>query len=92
MQWVHEHSKASLVAPGGVFLVHESCPVNGQIFAVGAGRMARIYLAETVGYVNAELTVEDVAANFDAVCDAAHHHEPQDMDDVTDMYMQIVGS
>jgi NAD(P)-dependent dehydrogenase (short-subunit alcohol dehydrogenase family) len=92
MQWVHEHSRPSLVAPGSVYLVHESCPVSGQIFAVGAGRMARIFIGETVGYVNPELSLEDVAANFDRVCDPDHHHEPQDMDDVTDMYMQIVGS
>jgi NAD(P)-dependent dehydrogenase (short-subunit alcohol dehydrogenase family) len=92
MRWVHEHSKPSLVAPGSVYLVHESCPASGQIFAVGAGRMARIFIGETLGYVNPELTLEEVAANFDRVCDPSHHHEPKDMDDVTDMYMQIVGS
>ena len=41
MQWVADNAPPELVAPAAAFLVHESCPVSGQAFAVGAGRVAR---------------------------------------------------
>ena len=43
-----------LVAPMVAFLAHEDCPVSGEIYAAGAGRFARIFIASTVGYVHAE--------------------------------------
>ena len=41
-----------LVAPMVAFLAHEACPVNGEIYAAGAGRFARIFIASTPGYVH----------------------------------------
>ena len=41
-----------LVAPMAAFLAHESCPVTGEIYAAGAGRFARIFIASTPGYVH----------------------------------------
>ena len=53
-----------LVAPMVAFLAHEDCPVSGEIYAAGAGRFARIFIASTEGYVHAAPapTIEDVAA------------------------------
>ena len=45
------HMAPELVAPMAAFLAHESCPVTGEIYAAGAGRFARIFLASTPGYV-----------------------------------------
>ena len=42
-----------LVAPMVAFLAHEDCPVSGEIYAAGAGRFARIFIASTQGYVHA---------------------------------------
>ena len=42
-----------LVAPMVAFLAHEDCPVSGEIYAAGAGRFARIFIASTEGYVHA---------------------------------------
>ena len=55
-----------LVAPMVAFLAHEDCPVSGEIYAAGAGRFARIFIASTEGYVHpaAEPTVEDVAEHW----------------------------
>ena len=36
-----------LVAPMVAFLAHEDCPVSGEIYAAGAGRFARIFIAST---------------------------------------------
>ena len=41
-----------LVAPMVAFLAHEDCPVSGEIYAAGAGRFARIFIASTPGYVH----------------------------------------
>ena len=38
-----------LVAPMVAFLAHEACPVSGEIYAAGAGRFARIFIASTAG-------------------------------------------
>ena len=53
-----------LVAPMVAFLAHEACPVSGEIYAAGAGRFARIFIASTPGYVHPTPapTIEDVAA------------------------------
>ena len=45
-----------LVAPMAAFLAHEACPVSGEIYAAGAGRFARIFIASTEGYVHARRT------------------------------------
>ena len=31
------------------FLAHEACPVSGEIYAAGAGRFARMFIASTRG-------------------------------------------
>src|SRR2546426_2218788 len=46
------HMSPDLVAPMVAFLAHEACPVSGEIYAAGARRFARIFIACTVGYVH----------------------------------------
>lgn len=89
--WMQQHSGPELVAPGCVFLVHDSCPVSGETFGVGSGRMARIFIGQTVGYVNPNLTPEDVAEHFQQVCDEDGYYVPTDMQDLTDIYVRTVG-
>ena len=48
-----------LVAPMVAFLAHEDCPVSGEIYAAGAGRFARIFIASTAGYVHADAGADD---------------------------------
>ncbi len=45
-----------LVAPVAAWLVHEDCPVSGEIYSVGGGRVARFFVGLTEGYANPELT------------------------------------
>ena len=70
-----------LVAPMVAFLAHEACPVSGEIFAAGAGRFARIFIASTVGYVQSELppTVEDVARHWAEINDENGYYLPFDL-------------
>jgi NAD(P)-dependent dehydrogenase (short-subunit alcohol dehydrogenase family) len=73
----------ALVAPMAAYLAHESCPVNGEIYAAGAGRFARIFLATTPGYVHpaAEATIEDVAEHWAEINDEAGYSVPKDLPD-----------
>jgi NAD(P)-dependent dehydrogenase (short-subunit alcohol dehydrogenase family) len=69
------------VAPMAAFLAHEDCPVSGEIYAAGAGRFARIFIAQAQGYVHPDPkpTIEDVARNWTAINDAAAYSVPGDL-------------
>jgi hypothetical protein len=69
------------VAPMVAFLAHEDCPVSGEIYAAGAGRFARIFIASTEGYVHStpEPTMEDVAQNWATINDETGYYVPADL-------------
>ncbi|MGH9246674.1 MAG: SDR family oxidoreductase [Acidimicrobiales bacterium] len=56
-----------LVTPLVTYLAHDDCPVTGEIYSVGGGRVARIFIGVTKGYVNKDLSVEDVRDHFDEI-------------------------
>jgi NAD(P)-dependent dehydrogenase (short-subunit alcohol dehydrogenase family) len=56
-----------LVTPVVAWLAHEDCPVTGEIYSVGGGRVAKIFVGVTPGYFKKDLTVEDVRDNFDQI-------------------------
>jgi len=72
-----------LVAPMVAYLAHEDCPVSGEIYAAGAGRFARIFIASTPGYlqVGSDPTIEDVADHWAAINDETGYYLPTDLTD-----------
>ncbi len=70
-----------LVAPMVAFLAHESCPVTGEIYAAGAGRFARIFLAQAEGFLDTTgaPTVDDVAAHWAQINDQSSYTVPADL-------------
>ena len=66
------------VAPMVAFLAHEDCPVTGEIYAAGAGRFARIFIASTEGYLHADgdPTIEDVAGNWATINEESGYSVP----------------
>ena len=72
-----------LVAPMVAFLAHEDCPVSGEIYAAGAGRFARIFIASTEGYVHPgpAPTIEDVAEHWATINDETGYYVPADLID-----------
>jgi NAD(P)-dependent dehydrogenase (short-subunit alcohol dehydrogenase family) len=56
-----------LVSPIVAWLVHEDCPVTGEIYSAAGGRIARFFIGLTDGYYNPNLTVEDVRDNFERI-------------------------
>jgi NAD(P)-dependent dehydrogenase (short-subunit alcohol dehydrogenase family) len=57
----------ALVSPIAAWLVHEDCPVTGEVYSAAGGRIARFFIGLTPGYYNPELTVEDVRDHFDEI-------------------------
>ena len=56
-----------VVSPVVAWLCHEDCPVSGEVFAVGGGRVSRFFTGLTPGYFDPDLTIEKVRDNFDTV-------------------------
>ena len=56
-----------LVAPMVAWLAHDSCSVTGELMVAGGGRMGRIFWTESKGMFRPDWSIEDVAANLDAI-------------------------
>ncbi len=74
--WFLQQARPELVSPAVAFLAHEQCPLNGEILIVGGGRVARRIFAETHGYVNPHLTIEDVRDNLAKIFDETTLYYP----------------
>jgi NAD(P)-dependent dehydrogenase (short-subunit alcohol dehydrogenase family) len=83
-----------LVAPMAAFLAHEACPVSGEIYAAGAGRFARMFVASTPGYVHPgpEPTMEDIAEHWAAINDERGYHVPADLMTWSSAFLAHLGS
>lgn len=57
------------VVPMLLALVHERCPVNGEIMWAGLGRFARIFLGETRGIFDPTLSAEGVLERWGEISD-----------------------
>jgi NAD(P)-dependent dehydrogenase (short-subunit alcohol dehydrogenase family) len=72
----------SLVAPMVAYLAHEECPVTGEIYAAGAGRFQRLFIATTPGWVaDGEPTIEDVVEHWATINDEAGYAVPRNLMD-----------
>jgi NAD(P)-dependent dehydrogenase (short-subunit alcohol dehydrogenase family) len=56
-----------LVSPLAAWLVHEDCPVSGEIYSAAGGVIQRFFVGLTEGYYNADLKLEDVRDNFEQI-------------------------
>jgi NAD(P)-dependent dehydrogenase (short-subunit alcohol dehydrogenase family) len=77
-----ERFAPELVSPRVAGLVHEDVPVTGEIYSVGAGHIARVFLGVTPGYTNTgDLTAEDVRDHFDTIRDEAGYFVPANLNE-----------
>jgi len=60
-----------LVAPVAAWLVHEDCPVSGEVYSAGGGRVARFFVGLTEGWLDPDLDPEGVRDHFDQIRDEA---------------------
>jgi len=64
----------ALVAPAVAYFCSEECQLTGDLWSVGGGTISRFFIGLTDGYFKhpdgeGMLTIEDVAANLDAIRD-----------------------
>ena len=76
-----------LVSPLVAFLAHEDCPVSGQLFSVGGGRVAHVFIAETQGYFKEDLALEDVRDNWETIIDRDGFGVPGNLAEETAMFL-----
>ena len=61
--------KTALVAPGPLYLGHESCSINGETLAVSGGKVCRIALTYNDGFSDPDLSPEMIRDRIDEVLD-----------------------
>jgi NAD(P)-dependent dehydrogenase (short-subunit alcohol dehydrogenase family) len=73
------------VSPLVVYLAHEECAVNGHVYSVAGGRIARIFVAETHGAVLTQNTPEGVRDHLSLIdeTDPERFQEPSSLDEET---------
>jgi NAD(P)-dependent dehydrogenase (short-subunit alcohol dehydrogenase family) len=62
-----ENLPPELVSPVVAFLSHETCPVTGECIESVGGEVRRVYLAQTAGFADRNLSPETVAARWNEV-------------------------
>lgn len=72
-----------LVSPVVAWLASEECSVSGEVFTVGAGRVARFFVGMTQGYFKRDLTVEDVRDHLDQIRDETGYLVPANSNEET---------
>ncbi|HEY8525656.1 MAG TPA: SDR family oxidoreductase [Acidimicrobiales bacterium] len=78
------------ITPVVTWLAHEDVPVSGEIFSVGGGRVARVFLGVTPGIVDPELTAETVRDRFDEIRNEEGYQVPTDLNDELRIAMEAL--
>jgi len=60
LEWFSTYFTPESVAAAATWLVHESCPDTGQIYAAQGGRVARVVIGEGPGFFSLGITPEDL--------------------------------
>jgi hypothetical protein len=78
------------ITPVVAWLCHEDCPVSGEIYSCGGGRVARIFIGVAPGYANKDLTVEDVRDNFEQIRSEEGYIVPANIGEETMLMMKAL--
>lgn len=88
---LNAYMRPELVSPVVAYLSHESCHLSGEIISVGAGRVARVFIGVTRGYLNPGLTAEDVPAHLGTIFDDSGYLVPADSKGEIDLLAEMLG-
>jgi NAD(P)-dependent dehydrogenase (short-subunit alcohol dehydrogenase family) len=78
-----------LVSPIAAWLAHEDCDVSGEVYSVGGGRVARVFIGETKGYYKADLSMEDIRDNWKTIRNTDGYFVPSNIGEETAYYMEV---
>jgi NAD(P)-dependent dehydrogenase (short-subunit alcohol dehydrogenase family) len=79
------------VTPIVTFLSHEDCPVTGEVYSVGGGRVARIFVGVTPGIFDADLTAEVIRDRFDEVREEEGYVVPASLNEEMMLALKSLG-
>jgi NAD(P)-dependent dehydrogenase (short-subunit alcohol dehydrogenase family) len=80
------------VTPVVTYLTHEDCPVSGEVYSVGGGRVARIFVGVTPGYSDVSgLTAESVRDHFEEIRAEEGYEVPASVNDEMMLVMKALG-
>jgi NAD(P)-dependent dehydrogenase (short-subunit alcohol dehydrogenase family) len=77
----------ALVSPLVAFLASDACDATGRVFSVGGGRVAEVFIAETKGFVQTDLTVEAIRDHWDTITDQAGYAVPANLGEETALFL-----
>jgi NAD(P)-dependent dehydrogenase (short-subunit alcohol dehydrogenase family) len=80
-----------MVTPVVAFLAHESCPVSGEVYSVGGGRVARVFVGVTRGVTDTDLTAETVRDRFDEIREEEGYEVPSDLNEELMLALKSLG-
>jgi NAD(P)-dependent dehydrogenase (short-subunit alcohol dehydrogenase family) len=66
-QYAQQNLPAELVSPVVAYLAHEDCPVTGECVEAVGGQVRRVYVAQTAGFSDGDLTIETLAKRWSEV-------------------------
>lgn len=91
LEWFGAVMPPEKVANGVAWLASRDCAINGEMFAMGGGRIARVTLAENTGVLGAGDSVEATRAAMDAVMADASFTYPRNLAERTKTVMGLIG-
>jgi NAD(P)-dependent dehydrogenase (short-subunit alcohol dehydrogenase family) len=77
----------ALVSPVVAYLASEECQASGEIFSVGGGRVAQVFLGETNGYFDRALTPEGIRDHWSQITDRDGYAMPMNLAEETALYL-----
>jgi NAD(P)-dependent dehydrogenase (short-subunit alcohol dehydrogenase family) len=78
-----------LVSPIAAWLAHEDCDVSGEVYSVGGGRVARVFIGETKGFYKSNLSMEDIRDNWKTIRNTDGYFIPSNIGEETAYYMEV---
>jgi len=78
-----------LITPIAAWLAHEDCDVSGEVYSVGGGRVARVFIGETKGFYKSDLSLEDIRDNWSTIRDTDGYFVPANIGEETAYYMNV---
>jgi hypothetical protein len=80
----------ALVTPIVAWLAHEDCDVSGEIYSIGGGRVARVFIGETQGFYKPDLTLEDIRDNWAQIRNTDGYQIPANLPEETAMFFNAM--
>ena len=69
------------ITPVVTYLAHEECEVSGEVFTVGGGHVARVFIGVAPGYTDSALSAESVRDNLATIRDEAGYEVPTNLNE-----------